>query len=162
MSVNTKIVYVSHYTQFAKYLGTLGFAAFIPERPIDDKRYAPYLFSDDEISRLFGAADSIAENTGSRKFAGIEFPLILRLLYGCGLRLREVFQLQVADVDLQTGVLLIINAKGNKDRLVPMDSSLTEILRSFIISQRSNAPTGNYLFSNRKGEPFATSSVTYL
>ena len=159
MSVNTKIVYVSHYTQFAKYLGTLGIAAFIPERPIDDKTYSPYVFSDNEISRLFNAADNIAENTGSQTFAGIEFPLILRLLYGCGLRLREALKLRVADVDLQTGVLMILNAKGNKDRLVPMDISLTKILRLFMITQRANAPTGSYLFPNRKGEQYADAIV---
>jgi len=43
MSVNTKIVYISHYTQFAKYLSTLGITAFVPERPVEDKSYAPYV-----------------------------------------------------------------------------------------------------------------------
>ena len=50
MSVNTKIVYISHYTQFARYLETLGIDAFIPERPVDDKSYTPYTFSSEEIS----------------------------------------------------------------------------------------------------------------
>jgi len=153
MSVNTKIVYISHYTQFSKYLGTLGIAAFIPERPVDDKSYAPYVFSEDEISRLFSAADNIADNTRSRQFAGIDFPMILRLLYGCGLRLNEALRLRVYDVNLQSGVFLIRSAKGNKDRLVPMDSLLAEIMRAFFVSQRRNAPSDSYLFPNRKGEP---------
>ena len=155
MSVNTKIVYISHYTQFAKYLGTLGITAFIPERPIDDKSYAPYVFSAGEISRLFSAADNIADNTRSHQFAGIDFPMILRLLYGCGLRLNETLRLHISDVNLQTGVLLICGAKGNKDRLVPMDNLLAEIMRAFMVSQRSNAPAESYLFPNRKGEPYS-------
>jgi len=159
MSVNTKIVYISHYTQFAKYLGTLGIAAFVPERPVDDKSYAPYVFSVEEVSKLFAAADNVAEDTQSKQFAGIDFPLILRLLYGCGLRLNEALRLRVADIDLQTGVLLIRNAKGNKDRIVPMDNSLTAIMLAFMSSQRNNALPDSFLFPNRKGEPYSDAII---
>lgn len=153
MSVNTKIVYISHYTQFAKYLRTLGITAFIPERPVDDKSYIPYVFSPDEISGFFTVADNIAENTRSQEFAGIDLPMILRLLYGCGLRLNEALHLRISDVDLQTGVLLVRNAKGNMDRTVPMENSLAEIMRVFMVSQRSNALFNSYLFQNRNGKP---------
>jgi len=159
MSVNTKIVYISHYTQFAKYLGTLGISAFIPDRPIEDKSYAPYVFSSDEMSRLFTAADSIAEDIQFRQSAGTDFPLMLRLLYGCGLRLNEALFLRIADIDLKTGVLLVRNTKGNKDRLVPMDDSLTKIMQAFMPSQRNNAAPDSYLFSNQKGKPYSGTAV---
>ena len=155
MSVNTKIVYISHYTQFAKYLNTLGFSAFIPERPMDDRSYTPYVFSENEIERIFIAADSISTNTRSPKFAALEFPLILRILYGCGLRLKEALKLQVGDIDLPLGVLLIRNAKGNKDRLVPMDNSLTEILRMYITLYCKNVPAETFLFPNRNGDSYS-------
>lgn len=159
MSVNTKIVYISHYTQFAKYLGTLGIPAFIPDRPIDDRSYAPYVFSADEISRLFTAADNIAENAKLRKSTGTDFPMILRLLYGCGLRLNEALHLRITDIDLRDGVLLIRKAKNNKDRLVPMDSSLTEIMQAFMSSRRINAMPESYLFPNKKGNPYPDVTV---
>ena len=159
MSVNTKIVYTSHYTQFAKYLGTLGIAAFIPERPVDDKSYAPYVFSADEVTRLLAAADNVAENTKSKQFARMDFPLIVRLLYGCGLRLNEALRLCISDVDLQTGALLIRNAKGNKGRIVPMDSSLTGIMRAFMSIRCNNAFPGSFLFPNRKGNPYSYAIV---
>jgi integrase len=159
MSVNTKIVYISHYTQFAKYLGTLGITAFVPERPVDDKSYAPYVFSADEISRLFAAADDAAANARSQQLARMAFPLILRMLYGCGLRLNEALRLRIADIDLQAGTLLIRNAKGSKDRIVPMDNSLTEIVRVFMASQRANALLDSFLFPNRKGQPCSDVNV---
>jgi len=153
MSVNTKIVYMSHYTQFAKYLGTLGITAFIPERSVDDKSYVPYVFSADEILRLFTAADNVVSNAKTQHFTDIDFPMILRLLYGCGLRLNEALRLRIADVDLKTGVLLVRNAKGNKDRLVPMDGTLTDIIRTFMLTRHSDMPSDSYIFPNRKGEP---------
>ena len=153
MSVNTKNVYISHYTQFAKYLGTLGITAFIPERSVDDKSYVPYMFSADEISRLFTAADNVVLNTNQQHFADIDFPMILRLLYGCGLRLNEALRLRIADVDLKSDVLFVRNAKGNKDRLVPMDESLAEIIRAFISARHGVTSPESYIFPNRKGEP---------
>ena len=155
MSTNTKIVYISHYTQFAKYLKTLGIPAFIPERPVDDSSYTPYVFSENEVGRIFTAADNIAENTRSPRFAAYEFPLIMRILYGCGLRLNETLRLRVSDADLQSGVLLVRNAKGNQDRLVPMDVSLTDILRSYIQIYRKDAIAEALLFPNRKNEYYS-------
>jgi len=153
MHINTKIVYVSHYTQLAKYLHTLGLKAFVPERPRDDRRYAPYIFSPQEMERIFVAADSrVTGNRTSDKTAMLQFPLILRLLYGCGLRLNEALCLRAGDADLDTGVLLVRNAKGNKDRLIPMEPSLTEICRQYFAVTGKTAAPQNLLFENSKGE----------
>jgi integrase len=81
--------------------------------------------------------------------------MILRLLYGCGLRLNEGLRLQVKDLDLQSGTLLIRNAKGNRDRRVPMDSSLVAILRSYVQIFRKDATPEEFLFSNRKNESYS-------
>ncbi|WP_243239945.1 tyrosine-type recombinase/integrase, partial [Sulfobacillus harzensis] len=45
--------------------------------------------------------------------------VLFRLLYGCGLRVYEACQLRVSDVDLGRGILLIREAKGGNDRMVP-------------------------------------------
>ena len=152
MHINTKIVYISHYTQFAKYLHTLGLMAFEPERPRDDRQYAPYIFSPPEMERIFAAADSRKYDRHYDKTAGLQFPLILRLLYGCGLRLNEVLGLRAGDVDLDAGVLMIRSAKGNKDRLIPMDTSLTEICRQYFTVAGKAATPQSLLFENRQGE----------
>ena len=152
MSVNTKIVYISHYSGFARYLNTFGLTAFIPERPVDDKSYIPYVFSEMEIERIFTSADNFANSSRKSKFADLQFPIILRILYGCGLRLDEALSLQVGDVDVISGVLLIHNAKGNKDRLVPIDDSLADILNRYISHNHNISPKDMLLFSNRKGE----------
>ena len=56
----------------------------------------------------------------------LTLPLLFRLLlYGCGLRPSEVLSLRLANVDLETGVLTIRDAKFHKDRLVP----IAEVIR---------------------------------
>ena len=142
-SIGTSTIYLNPHLLFDVILPCLpdGFKSFVT--------------SPDEISRLFAAADDVAKDTQSRQFARVEFPLILRLLYGCGLRLNEALHLRIADLDLQVGVLLIRNAKGNKDRIVPMDSSLTGIMQAFMYSQRKDALPDSFLFPNRKGRPYS-------
>jgi integrase/recombinase XerD len=161
MSVNTKIVYISHYSQFAKYLNTLGIAAFTPERPMDDKSYMPYVFTEGEIARLFSAADNLVNNGNDFGLANLEFPLIMRILYGCGLRLNEALCLLVGDFDLHSGTLLIRSAKGNKDRLVPMDSTLANILNKYVSLNHRDSSKDALLFSTRKGERHSDAIIRF-
>jgi site-specific recombinase XerD len=152
ISVNTKIVYISHYSQFAKYLSTLGISTFVPERPMEDKSYTPYVFSNSEIERIFAAADNVEAQ---------KFPIILRILYGCGLRLGEALSLRVRDVELQSGILKVSRAKGNKDRLVPMDESLSDILSKYIALNCVNATDDTLLFPNTKSEIISDAVMRY-
>lgn len=50
--------------------------------------------------------------------------LMLRLVYGCGLRLMECVRLRVKDVDLERRLVTIRGAKGDKDRVLPLPASL--------------------------------------
>ncbi len=61
--------------------------------------------------------------------AGYPLRLMTKLLYGCGLRLNEVCELRVKDVDLDGGLLTIRQAKGAKDRPVTIPQSLREPIR---------------------------------
>lgn len=152
MCVNTKIVYLSHYRQFAGYLHTLGYPAFVPESPLPDKTYVPYIFSDEEMTKLIAAADDRIQTVRKNGLVGaVQFSLLLRMLYSCGLRLNEALLLKIGDIDTENGVLLIQNAKGNKDRLVPMHPSLASALRLYM--GQSPALPETYLFPSKNGVP---------
>ena len=62
-------------------------------------------------------------------WAGYPTALIVRLLYGCGLRVGEPLELRVKDVDFEGSKLFILGAKGRKDRVVAMPCSAAEDLR---------------------------------
>jgi site-specific recombinase XerD len=56
--------------------------------------------------------------------------LVTHLLYGTGMRLMEGLRLRVKDVDFDRHVLVVRQAKGNKDRVVMLPRSLEERLRA--------------------------------
>lgn len=58
------------------------------------------------------------------------------LQYGCGLRLMEVLDLRVQDVDLVRGSMLVRHGKGDKDRMLPLPQSLKALLEGHLERRR--------------------------
>jgi len=155
VSVCTKAINIIYTKGFVKYLTSLGFEASCPETPKRHSGYIPYIFSDAELERIITIADNFEAGKVLTRTALI-FPVLLRVLYGCGLRLGEGLSLQWKDVDLENGVLTIRGAKNLKERFAPMDESLTKLLKSYRLLARSDGICGDYLFESNlnPGEPF--------
>lgn len=58
--------------------------------------------------------------------------LIVRLLYGTGMRLMEAVRLRVKDVDLEKRQVIVREGKGNKDRVTVLPESLLEPLKAHL------------------------------
>ena len=63
--------------------------------------------------------------------------LVLDLLYGCGLRRSEVTALALKDVNFDRRVLHVRQAKGYKDRYVPMSKKVYQATQEFVYQHRS-------------------------
>jgi integrase len=125
---------VSHLRKFLEYLRFCGYPVFVPESlPKYHDNYMAHLFSDSEIEKLFRAADNLeyARNQPTSRYHRYTFPMLLRMLLGCGLRLGETLSMKASDVNFDDGVLLMRNTKNNKQRIVPMDASLTTALMRY-------------------------------
>ncbi len=81
--------------------------------------------------------------------------LMLRITYGCGLRVSELTHLRVADVDGQRKVLWVRQGKGNKDRGLPLPTELIEELRTYWCEHRP----ANWLFAGPLGQPLHVATV---
>jgi len=119
--------------QFCLFLERQGYAPFTPPdvwRAKTDHLFTPYIFSEDEIRRLFRYLDQVHSHPRAPQRARI-VPLVFRLLYGCGLRISEALHLRVQDVDSSRALLTIREAKLQKDRLVPVAPSLAARLHAY-------------------------------
>jgi len=61
----------------------------------------------------------------------LSYKVFFFTIYSMGLRLGEGIKLSVGDIDAQNMRVHIRNAKGNKDRLVPLPESTLHIMRNF-------------------------------
>jgi integrase/recombinase XerD len=77
------------------------------------------------------------------------YRLMLRIAYGCGLRLGELLHLRVADIDAARATLWVRHGKGAKDRGVPLPAALLGELRDH---WRRHRPA-DWLFPGPTGKP---------
>lgn len=148
-SVKTWEHRASDLRQFALYLQDLGYDAYIPNKKQKVRRieYIPYIFTHEEIENFFHVCDRIRPHVLSNKHYVL--PVLFRLLYCCGLRISEAINLKVKDVDLDSGIIMIRQSKFNKDRLIPMAQSLTDILRVYHAKINITSGPDDYFFLHK-------------
>lgn len=103
----------------------------------------PEILSIDEIKRLI----DIPKNKKHQS--------IILLLYGCGLRVGEVLNLKMEDIDIDRMVLTVRSGKGNKDRQIGMDEGILKI----ILEYYNEVLPEEYLFNGQFGNQYSDRSI---
>lgn len=121
------------------YRVTLG-RAFALERILCQKtgKKLPTVLSQAEMVQFFGAARSL------------KYRALFMTTYAAGLRVSEVINLEVKDIDSKRMVLHVRSGKGQKDRVVMLSEKLLPVLREYWQAYR---PTGKLFYpgKNREG-----------
>lgn len=87
--------------------------------------------------------------------AGVRDAAVLEVLYGTGIRLSECHRLDLQDLDLKEGLLLVRNGKGKKDRVVPVAGRAAAALQAYLDEVRPafvHDPRESALFLTRHGD----------
>jgi site-specific recombinase XerD len=139
---------MSSVRELAKYILRNGDEAFvIPTEcgTVPSRKYIPHIFSHEELQVLFATADTCFE---SDRFplCTVAPPVLLRLLYACGLRRYEGRTILRENIDLDDGTIFIPESKKLKDRVVIMDSTMLDICRRYDEKARLITPDSAYFF----------------
>jgi integrase len=129
----TQLKRTSLLRNFAQFLNDVGIEAYIAPESYNVKwidTFSPYIFNHKQIKSIFMAADSLPAKATSSQYH-LVWPLFIRVLYGCGLRLSEALSLKTVDVDLEEGILYIEKSKKGTSRYAPMSVTLTEYCRNY-------------------------------
>jgi integrase len=155
---------ISLLRQLAKYLCWRGFDAYVyPELSIhkEEKTFVPYLFTDSEITSIFYVSDHL-QPVGRSPFYHLVYPVLIRMLYSCGLRLSEALNLRLKDVDMELATLYIDKSKNYKSRIVPMSASMTKVTRKYIGNRYGDNPSPErYVFEAPDGGRYNRGSVRH-
>jgi integrase len=157
-------VRISIVRGFAKYLVRLGYEAYIfPASAVTVDRYAyiPYIFSEKELKNIFTICDSYPFSSVSPN-RHLILPLILRMLYGCGLRISEALNLRLNDVNLKQGTLFIRDAKFGKERIVPMAGTLTQCCHRYRDKVHHDISCNPFFFPSPFGGRYKESTIYKL
>lgn len=146
--------------QFGKYLVSIGTGAYIIPKGYypGQEKYMPYLYTEDELKRLFAQTDKCQYNSQC-PYRHLIMPIFFRMIYMCGLRLSEARLLKVSEVDLENGILTINCSKKDNSRLVPMSSSLIERCRQYSKTVHPCPVPEAYYFPALDGKPMTVGNV---
>ena len=86
--------------------------------------------------------------------SNVKHKLIIKILYGCGLRVNEITNLKREDVSYEEKLIKINLAKGRKDRFVKIPDSVLEDLKKFSELEREE-----YLFESNRGGKLTTATI---
>jgi site-specific recombinase XerD len=104
----------------------------------------------------------LSEEEVNQFIASIKHQLIqlfVQTLYFTGMRISECLHLKVADVDLEKDVIHVVNGKGNKDRRIPINSKLKELLVEYDKNWRIDS---EYFFATKISGTLSVTSVARI
>ncbi|MEA2015869.1 MAG: tyrosine-type recombinase/integrase [Actinomycetota bacterium] len=103
----------------------------------------PVVLSHTEIEKIIEATDNA------------KYRLMISLGYACGLRVSEVVNLRVADLDIDELVVILKGAKGKKDRISVLPEKLQDVLRNVVAGKNTN----DFVFDSNRGGKLTTTSL---
>ena len=103
----------------------------------------PKVWSKDEIRRIIASTENLKHKT------------ILSLLYGSGLRIGEVLNLKIGDIDSKRMRIRVLGAKGKKDRYTVLGIAQLAVLRKYYKEYKP----GNYLLEGQLGGKYSAASA---
>lgn len=137
---------------FARHLAVLEPATQVPAPdilPHHYRRIAPHLYTPAEIAALQAAADTL-----NPRFRGLTWRILIGLLAATGLRVGEACHLDDDHVDLDEGVLTVLDSKFGKSRRVPIHTTTSTVLADYQQARqvRFPRPATKALLVNSRGD----------
>jgi len=118
-------------------------------KPAKKGRKLPNVLTSDEFKRFYKIVDQADD---------VQHSLMLRLLFYTGVRVSELCNIEVRDVDIAVCKIRINNGKGSKDRYVLFGKSFATTLRTHIAAH----PQNRWLFQTRRASKFSTRRVQQI
>ena len=109
--------------------------------------YLPDTLSYEDVERVIKAID-LSTDLGKRNYC------IIEVLYGCGLRVSELIDLKISNINFKEGYLKV-EGKGDKVRFVPLADYTAGLIKDYINNVRSqykiNKKCEDFVFLNSRG-----------
>ena len=150
-SVNRKISTLKTYFKFLIREGELIENPMMKVVAPKSKKRLPVFIEEDQIASLL---NEVQFEIG---FIGQRNKLIIELFYVTGIRLSELINIKISDVDFNNQSIKVLG-KRNKERIIPLSSNVVNDLNNFIENNQQN----KYLFTNLDGKKLYTKLVYRL
>lgn len=146
----------SFYHYLNEYVGNPSNPFIYVKTPKIAKRIPDFLFYD-EMDTFLSSFDLLTKD-------GLRNRAMFELMYACGLRVSEIINIRIADIDHQD-LILHVAGKGDKQRLVPFYEDAYKLIERYIKTVRNlwmKNEQHAFLFVNQRGKALTTRGVQYI
>ena len=155
-TVNAFLISVTNFYEFVKQKGLVASNSFKEIKKMRiDKKLPRNLLKEDEMNRFLAKlAQYDEEDTLKAKITHYRIHVVAELMYATGLRISEVSNLRVEDINFTRGTVTVREGKGGKARTAWLNDYAKEVLRLYVTRMR------DLVFSEwnkRSGTLFGTS-----
>lgn len=98
-------------------------------------------------------------NESEKDKDGIRDRLIIEMLYATGVRISELINIKLSDIDFNARKIIVLG-KGNKERMVYYGEYAEDVLNEYL--KKHIRKDNNYLFLNSKGNPLSDRGIRYI
>lgn len=144
-----------------RFMRTQGYIDVDPTAMLESPtigRHLPEVLTLEEIDRMVAAIDPMSAEAERNR-------AIMETLYGCGLRVSELVNLEISRLRLDRGYLGV-TGKGSKERLVPMSPVAIDAIQRYMDNSRVLVDVkpgeDNYVFLNRRGRHLTRVMIFYI
>lgn len=117
--------------QFSLYLSQNGHDSARCIAPKPKKTFVPYIYTTREMDAILQAADSMECDRITQDSLSFVMPALLRFLLCTGVRIGEATAIQDRDMDLKNNIFILRDTKNGKERVLPVDDTLGEVLSQY-------------------------------
>ncbi len=160
ISARSQARIISGIKSFFRFLSQEGFIDENPSLLLESPqtgRHLPEVLSVEEIDAIVASVD-MSKAEGQRNRA------IIETLYGCGLRVSELVNLEISHMFMDEGYV-IVRGKGNKERMVPISEVAVDEINRYMEQRKfQDVKPGeeNILFLNRRGSRLTRVMIFYI
>lgn len=136
-TINRKLTSLRTYFNFLKKNGIIKVNPLTSIAPVKKDKNLPSYVSEESMEKLFGLL-SFPDN-----YEGALDKSLILMLYSTGMRLSELINLKESDIDFYNSQIRVLG-KRNKERIIPLISEISNLLKEYIHLKRKEFGTNNH------------------
>lgn len=154
---------ISVIRQLALYMTSIGVECYIPSNFSDHNHKLIYVLNEMEVVDFFTEVDSYISGINASRFnrLALEYKILFRVIFCCGLRVSEARKLKTSDIDLKSGKTMIRQSKGVKERIVYIPEDLILLCNEYqvLLEERYRIQSELFFPASNPKIPLAAASI---
>lgn len=109
----------------------------------------------------YNEVEQLLDSIEVKDWISLRNRLMLEMMYGCGLRVSEITDLTISNINLNERFIRVLG-KGSKERIVPFHNGIQTLLKDYLKQRSTKQINNKFLFLNNRNKQLTSRGVQYI